>query len=178
MRKESRDFGFKGIRVNHRIRATEVRVIADDGGMIGIMPVRQAVLMAQKEGLDLVEINPKGEPPVCKVMDYGKFKYEKKKRDREARKHQTIVELKEVKFRPNTDDHDIGVKTRKIRQFLEDKNKVKLTLRFRGRELAHKEIGSELLRRVIESISELGVMIQQPRMEGRTMTVILAPKDG
>lgn len=164
--------------MNHRIRATEVRVIADDGGMIGIMPVRQAVLMAQKEGLDLVEINPKGEPPVCKVMDYGKFKYEKKKRDREARKHQTVVELKEVKFRPNTDDHDIGVKTRKIREFLEDKNKVKLTLRFRGRELAHKEIGSELLKRVVESISELGVMIQQPRMEGRTMTVILSPKDG
>jgi translation initiation factor IF-3 len=178
MRQESRDFGFKGIRVNFRIRAPEVRVIADDGRMIGVMPSKQAIGLAQKEGLDLVEINPKAVPPVCKIMDFGKFKYEKKKKDREARKHQTVVELKEVKFRPSTDDHDIEVKTRKIREFLEDKNKAKLTVRFRGRELAHKELGRDLLLRVAETVADLSVISQEPKAEGRTMTMILSPKEG
>jgi translation initiation factor IF-3 len=178
MRPEPRDQGFKGVRVNFRIRAVEVRVIGEDGGMIGILPVRQAVAMAQNAGLDLVEINPKAIPPVCKVMDFGKFKYEKKKKEREARKHQTVVELKEVKFRPTTDDHDIEIKTRKIRQFLEEKNKAKLTLRFRGREIAHKEIGRDLLMRVAESCADLAVVTQEPRSEGKIMTMILSPKEG
>jgi translation initiation factor IF-3 len=173
-----RDLGFRGIRINYRIRSPEVRVIAEDGKMIGVLPVRQAMSIAQKEGLDLVEINPKAMPPVCKIMDFGKFKYEKKKKEREARKRQTVVELKEVKFRPNTDDHDIDVKVRSIKRFLGEKNKAKLTMRFRGREIAHQEIGRDLLMRVAESVAELGVISQQPRPEGKRMIMIISPKEG
>jgi translation initiation factor IF-3 len=177
MKKDSRE-SFHGTRVNFRIRAPEVRVIGEDGSNVGVLPSKQAVQLARKEGLDLVEINPKAVPPVCKIMDFGKFKYEKKKKDREAKKHQTVVELKEVKFRPNTDDHDVDVKMRKIREFLEDKNKAKLTMRFRGREMAHKEIGRDLLMKVAEAVSDLGMITQEPKMEGRTMTMILSPKEG
>ncbi len=177
MRQDPRKIRGPQERVNHRIRVMEVRVIGEDGKMMGVMPTKQAQSMASQAGLDLVEINPKAVPPVCKVMDYGKFKYEKKKREREAKKRQTVIELKEVKFRPNTDSHDIEVKTRNIKRFLEEKNKVKLTVRFRGREMAHKDIGRRLLTRVSESVSEIGVVMQQPREEGRVMTMIVSPRE-
>ncbi|MFH1435678.1 MAG: translation initiation factor IF-3 [Pseudomonadota bacterium] len=177
MRQDPRSTQGPLVRVNHRIRVSEVRVIGEDGKMLGVMPTKQAQSMASQAGLDLVEINPKAVPPVCKVMDYGKFKYEKKKKEREAKKNQTVIELKEVKFRPNTDSHDIGVKTRNIKRFLEEKNKAKLTVRFRGREMAHKEIGRQLLMRVAESVAELGVITQHPREEGRVMTMIISPKE-
>ena len=177
MRKDPRNARVPQVRVNYRIRVSEVRVIGEDGKMMGVLPTRQAQGLASQAGLDLVEINPKAVPPVCKIMDYGKFKYEKKKKEREAKKHQTVIELKEVKFRPNTDAHDIQVKTRNIKRFLEDKNKAKLTVRFRGREMAHKDIGRKLLMRVAESVSELGVVTQQPREEGRVMTMIISPKE-
>ena len=177
MRHDPRQSRGPQVRVNHKIRVPEVRVIGEDGKMLGIMPTKQAQGLASQAGLDLVEINPKAVPPVCKVMDYGKYKYEKKKKEREAKKHQTVIELKEVKFRPNTDSHDIEVKTRNIRRFLEEKNKVKLTVRFRGREMAHKDIGRKLLLRVSESVAELGSVSQQPREEGRVMTMIISPKE-
>ena len=177
MRHDPRQSRGPQVRVNHKIRVAEVRVIGEDGKIMGIMLTKQAQAMASQAGLDLVEINPKAVPPVCKVMDYGKFKYEKKKKEREAKKHQTVIELKEVKFRPNTDAHDIQVKTRNIRRFLEEKNKVKLTVRFRGREMAHKDIGRKLLMRVSASVEELGGVTQHPREEGRVMTMIISPKE-
>jgi translation initiation factor IF-3 len=173
----SKDDGIKGVRTNFRIKAPEVRVIGENGEMIGVMTVKQAVSLAQERGLDLVEINPKAIPPVCKITDFGKFKYERKKKEREARKRQTVVEIKEIKFRPTTDDHDIEVKTKNIRRFLEDKNRVKLTIRFRGRELAHQEIGKNVLLKVAEMISDAGVIMQEPRADGKQMTMIIAPKD-
>ncbi len=174
---QSRETGFRSIRTNFKIRAPEVRVISEDGKMIGIMPLKQAVALAQKEGLDLVEIDPKAMPPVCKVMDFGKFKYEKKKKEREARKRQTVVEIKEVKFRPTTDEHDIDTKVRSIKRFLEEKNRAKITMRFRGREIAHQEIGRELLMRIADSVSDVGVITQQPRTEGKQMTMIISPRE-
>jgi len=166
------------IRVNYKIKVPEVRVIGEDGKLIGIVPTKDAVTMAMNQGLDLVEVNPKAIPPVCKVMDFGKFKYEKKKKEREARKHQTVIELKEVKFRPGTDEHDIEVKLANMRRFLEKKNKVKVTVRFRGRELAHQEIGRELLARLAQLVADLGTVAQEPRSEGKLMIMIITPKEG
>jgi len=166
------------IRVNYKIRATEIRVIDAEGKMVGVVQTRDAIGMAQRDGLDLVEINPKAVPPVCKIMDYGKFKYEKKKKENEARKHQSVVELKEIKFRPGTDDHDVNVKVRAMRRFLEEKNKVKVTLRFRGREIAHQDIGRALLVRITQLIADLGLVTQDPRSEGKLMTMIISPKEG
>lgn len=167
---------FGELRVNNRIRVPEVRVIGSGGEMVGIMPTRKALELARGEGLDLVEVNPKAIPPVCKIMDYGKFKYEKKKREREARRQQAVVELKEIKFRPTTDKHDVEVKVKKIREFLEDNSRVKLTVRFRGREIAHQEIGRNLLLRIAEKLSGVGSVSQQPRSDGRQMTMIISPK--
>lgn len=157
------------------IHRPEVRVINPEGQQLGIYPINQALAFAQEAGLDLVEINPKANPPVCRIMDFGKFKYEQKKQANLAKKKQKIIEVKEVKMRPKTDDHDFSFKLKHVVRFLADGNKAKVTIRFRGREIAHPETAARVLDRVIEAIGELAVVEQPYRLEGRTMTMILAP---
>lgn len=142
------------------------------------MSSSEALRMAQDRGLDLVEVNPKAEPPVCKVMDYGRFKYEEKKKANEARKRQTVVEIKEVKVRPKTDEHDLDTKIKHIRRFLEEGNKAKVTVRFRGREVTHPEKGREVLDDIIKALEGTIIIEQTPQMEGKTMTLLMAPKPG
>ncbi len=164
-------------RVNGRIRAPpEIRLIGADGDNVGVVsPPARGMELAQQAGLDLVEISPNANPPVCKIMDFGKFKYEQQKRESEARKKQKTIEVKEVKFRPNTDTHDYDVKMRNVVKFLEKGDKVKVTLRFRGREMAHQNLGRELLERVAEDIKELGKVENMPKMEGRQMIMMIGP---
>lgn len=150
-------------------------MIGSDGGALGVMPVEAALQQAQSEGLDLVEINPMVKPPVCKIMDYGKHKYEEKKRASEAKKKQVVVHLKEVKLRPKTEEHDYEFKVRNIRRFIEEGNKAKVTIMFRGREITHKELGSAILDDVVKDLKEVAVVEQNPRMEGRQMFMIVAP---
>jgi translation initiation factor IF-3 len=164
-----------GPRTNDRIRAPEIRLIGADGDNAGVVSPSEALEMAEEAGLDLVEISPNANPPVCKIMDYGKYKYEQQKREAEARKKQKTIEVKEVKFRPNTDTHDYEVKMRNVFKFLENGDKVKVTLRFRGREMAHQQLGRELLQRVAEDVKELGKVENMPKMEGRQMIMIIAP---
>jgi len=164
------------IRINHRIRVPEVRVIGDDGEMLGILPTHEALRRALDRGLDLVEVNPKAEPPVCKILDFGKFKYEEKKKQREAKRKQTVVDIKEIKLRPKTDDHDLDFKTRAAKRFLEAGHKVKFTVRFRGREITHPEKAQEQLVYVVEALEEVANVEVRPAMEQRTMTLIVAPK--
>lgn len=163
------------IRVNERIRIPEVRVVMGTGENLGVMQTREALQIARDQGMDLVEINPKASPPVCKIMDFGRYKYDQKKKAREARKKASVIEVKEIKFRPRTDDHDFDHKIKRIRGFLEANNKVKLTVRFRGREMAHQEIGRDLLFRVAKTVEDLGQIIQEPMSEGRAMSMLLAP---
>ena len=165
-----------GPRVNERIRAPEIRLIGPEGENIGVVTPERAMQIAEEAGLDLVEISPNAAPPVCKVMDFGKFKYESQKREAEARKKQKIIEIKEVKFRPNTDTHDYQVKLKNVVRFLENGDKVKVTLRFRGREMAHQDLGRILLERVAEDVKELGKIENMPRMEGRQMVMMIGPK--
>jgi len=153
-----------------------VRVIGPEGEMLGIMQTREAFLYSRDRELDLVEVNPKAHPPVCKVMDFGKYKYEEKKKQADARKRQTIVELKEIKIRPKTDDHDMEFKLKHIRRFLEEGDKVKITCRFRGREITHPETAQKQLDIMAERIQDIGSVETTARMEGRTMTLVLAPK--
>ena len=164
-----------GPRVNDKIRANEIRLIGADGGNVGVVTPARAIEMAVDAGLDLVEISPNASPPVCKIMDFGKFKYEQQKRESEARKKQKIIEIKEVKFRPNTDTHDYEVKMRNVFKFLENGDKVKVTLRFRGREMAHQNLGRELLERVAEDTKEIGKVENFPKMEGRQMIMLIGP---
>ncbi len=164
------------IRINHRIRVPEVRVVGEDGSNLGVLPTHEALARAQAAGLDLVEVNPKGVPPVCKILDFGKYKYEEKKRQREAKKRQTIVEVKEIKLRPKTDDHDLNVKVRASRKFLASGNKVKVICRFRGREITHPEIARHQLDYIVQNCEDLANIEQRPTMEGRTMTIIMGPK--
>nr|WP_328589324.1 translation initiation factor IF-3 [Cereibacter ovatus] len=149
-----------------------------DGENIGIVTPSRAMMMAEEAGLDLVEISPNAEPPVCKIMDFGKFKYEQQKREAEARKKQHIIEIKEIKFRPGTDTHDFDVKMRSLLKFLEEGDKVKVTLRFRGREMAHQELGLELLNRVAAQVAEAeaGKVESMPKLEGRQMVMMIGPK--
>ncbi len=140
-----------------------------------MLPVEQALRMAQEEGMDLVEVSPMAKPPVCKIMDYGKFKYTEKKKQSEAKKKQVVVQLKEVKLRPRTEEHDYNVKVGKIREFLGEANKARVTVMFRGREITHRELGQKVLQRVIEDLREVAVIESAPRMEGRQMFMILAP---
>lgn len=161
--------------MNDRIRAPEVRLIGAEGENLGILPPARAQELAEEAGLDLVEISPNATPPVCKIMDFGKFKYEQQKRESEARKKQKIIEVKEVKFRPNTDVHDYDVKMRNVIKFLEHGDKVKVTLRFRGREMAHQNLGRELLERVAEDVKEIGKVENMPKMEGRQMIMMIGP---
>nr|WP_255417480.1 translation initiation factor IF-3 [Maritimibacter sp. 55A14] len=164
-----------GPRVNERIRSTEIRLIGPEGENLGVSTPEHGMRLADEAGLDLVEISPNANPPVCKVMDFGKFKYETQKRESEARKKQKIIEIKEVKFRPNTDTHDYQVKLRNVLRFLENGDKVKVTLRFRGREMAHQELGRELLERVAEDVKEIGKVENMPKMEGRQMIMMVGP---
>ncbi|WP_456064523.1 translation initiation factor IF-3 [Halothiobacillus diazotrophicus] len=163
-------------RINGEITAREVRLIDENGEQLGIVRTRDALTRAAEVALDLVEVAPNASPPVCKIMDYGKFKYQQSKKMAEARKKQKQIEVKEIKFRPGTEDHDYQVKMRNIVRFLEDGDKAKITLRFRGREMAHKDIASELLDRIERDLAELAVVEQRPKMEGRQVTMVMAPK--
>jgi translation initiation factor IF-3 len=162
------------LRVNERIRIREVRVIGDEGEQLGIMATADALKLARDRGLDLVEVAPTAVPPVCRLLDYGRFKYEQEKKDREARKNQKIVLLKEVRLRPKTDDHDVDFKVKRIERFIDEGEKVKVTLRFRGREMAHPNLGRLLLEEVADRVKNVAVVERMPLMEGNTMTMILA----
>ncbi|HET9753510.1 MAG TPA: translation initiation factor IF-3 [Myxococcales bacterium] len=162
-------------RTNRRIRARELRVIGPEGEQLGVLPLEVALAKAVEFGLDLVEVSPMAKPPVCKIMDYGKFKYETKKKANEAKKKQTVVKLKEVKFRPKTEEHDYGFKTKAIREFLEEGNKARCTVMFRGREITHREIGQAILTRIAQDLKDIAVVEQSPRLEGRILFMILAP---
>ena len=165
-----------GPRTNDRIRVPEIRLIGADGENIGVVTPARGMALAQEAGLDLVEISPNAVPPVCKIMDLGKFKYEQQKREAEARKKQKTIEIKEIKFRPGTDDHDYDVKMRSVMRFLEEGDKVKITLRFRGREMAHQNLGVELLNRVRDDVGEAGKIESMPKLEGRQMVMMIAPR--
>ena len=163
-------------RINGEITAKEVRLISQTGEQLGVVSTREAMDMAAEQDVDLVEISPTAKPPVCKLMDFGKFKYEQAKKRDEAKKKQKQVQIKEIKFRPGTDDGDYNIKMRNINRFLEDGDKVKVTLRFRGREMAHQELGAQLLKRVEADLAEVGTVEQFPKMEGRQMVMMIAPK--
>src|SRR4029079_11973998 len=175
-RRFSRDNRGPQIRINHRIRVPEVRVVAEDGSNLGVLSTEAALRRAQEVGLDLVEVNPKATPPVCKILDFGKFKYEEKKRAREAKRKQTVVEVKEIQLRPKTDEHDLDKKLRAARRFIESGNKVKFTVRFRGREIAHPQRAQMQLDWLREKTEDLTLVEQPPMMEARAMSLILAPK--
>jgi translation initiation factor IF-3 len=167
--------GNRDARTNRRIKAREVRVVGPEGDQLGVLPIDQALARAQELGMDLVEVSPMAKPPVCKIMDYGKFKYLEKKKQNEAKKKQVVVQLKEVKLRPRTEEHDYATKLKKVREFLEEANKARITVMFRGREMSHRELGQKVLQRVIEDLRETAVIESAPRMEGRQMFMILAP---
>jgi translation initiation factor IF-3 len=165
-----------GPRYNEMIAVDKVRVIDENGENIGVMYTREAIEQAAEVGLDLVEVSPNADPPVCKFLDVGKFRYEAQKKANAARKTQKTQDIKEIKMRPNIDDHDYDVKMRNVHRFIEDGDKVKVTLRFRGRELAHQQLGMNLLRRVQEDTAEVAKIEAYPRMEGRQMLMVLSPK--
>ena len=162
-------------RINGEVTAREVRLIGTDGEIIGIMSGREALKMAEEADTDLVEISPNATPPVCRLMDYGKFKYQEQKKAAEAKAKQTVIEIKEVKFRPGTDDGDYNIKMRNIRRFLADGDKVKVTLRFRGREITHQELGMALLNRIRDDLADSILVEQFPKLEGRQMIMMIAP---
>ncbi|MEW6613454.1 MAG: translation initiation factor IF-3 [Pseudomonadota bacterium] len=166
----------KSVRVNREINAPKVRLIDENGEQAGIVPLSAALAAAETAGLDLVEIAPNADPPVCRIMDYGKFKYQESKRLHEARKKQKQVQIKEIKFRPGTDEGDYQVKLRNLIRFLEEGDKAKITLRFRGREMAHQELGLQLLNRVEGDLKDYGAVEQRPRLEGRQMVMVIAPR--
>jgi len=165
------------VRVNEDIRYNAVRVVGGDGSQLGVMTARAALQKAEEQGLDLVEVSESSDPPVCRIMNYDKFRYEQSKKKQEAKKKQTVVDVKEIKFRPKTEEHDLNFKIKNIKKFLASKNKVKVTLRFRGREIiyAHSR-GLEVLKKIGEALAEDGVIVQHPKMEGRQMVMLLAPK--
>ena len=167
-----------GPRINESIRAEQIRVVGADGEMKGVMTVREALRLAEEAGLDLVEISPNAEPPVCKILDSGKYKYELQKKAAEARKKQKVIDIKEIKIRPGIEEHDYQVKLRNARRFLEEGDKVKVTMRFRGREMAHLEIGMTLLGRLKQDLADLGKPELEPRMEGRQALMVITPESG
>lgn len=166
----------KRVRRNEEIDVSEVRVIGSDGEQQGLMPVADAIEVAKQEGLDLVEVAPTAEPPVCRIMDFGKYLFEQNKKAQSAKRKQKHVHVKEIKFRPGTDEGDYQIKLRKLVEFLEYGDKTKITLRFRGREMAHQELGANLLARVRKDLDEYGVVEQMPQMEGRQMIMVMSPK--
>jgi len=163
-------------RVNREINIPEIRLIGADGNQVGVVRVREALEMAEEAGMDLVEIVPTADPPVCRLMDYGKFRFDQKKKQNEAKKKQKQVQIKEIKFRPGTDEGDYQVKLRNLMRFLTEGDKAKVTMRFRGREHAHRELGLELLKRIEGDLAELSIVESQPQMEGRQMVMVLGPK--
>ncbi|MFQ6111451.1 MAG: translation initiation factor IF-3 [Nitrospinota bacterium] len=165
----------KSLRVNDRIRVSEVRVVDDSGGQLGIMPITEALAAAEERDLDLVEVAPHENPPVCKIMDYGKFKYRQSKRVQETKRRQRTVQVKEVKLRIKTEEHDYQFKLRHARRFLADGNKAKITVIFRGREMTHTELGRKMLDRVTQDMSDISQVEQAPRLEGRVMSMVLSP---
>ncbi|UCD87545.1 MAG: translation initiation factor IF-3 [Desulfobacterales bacterium] len=166
----------KRINVNRRIRAKEVRLIDPDGKQLGVVPLMEALETAESHGLDLVEVAPNVSPPVCRIMDYGRYKYQQSKKLQEAKKRQSIFQVKEIKLRPRTGEHDFQVKMRHVKRFLNHRDKVKVTVIFRGREMAHTNLGVALLQRVVEDTAEFAVVEQEARREGRIMVMVLAPK--
>jgi translation initiation factor IF-3 len=166
----------KKLRINEKIRARDVRVIGSDGDQLGIMPPEQALRLAQEQGLDLVEVSPDAAPPVCRILDYGKYRYQLNKKAQEAKKKQRVIQVKEVKFRPKTDEHDYEFKRNNIIRFLSKGKKVKATVIFRGRENQHRDIGYKILSRIRQEIGEYGVVEAEPRQEGPFLDMILAPK--
>jgi translation initiation factor IF-3 len=163
-------------RVNREITTLEIRLIGADGNQVGVVRTREALEMAEEAALDLVEIQPTAEPPVCRLMDYGRFRFDQKKKLNEAKKKQKQVQIKEIKFRPGTDEGDYQVKLRNLTRFLNEGDKAKVTMRFRGREHAHRELGLELLKRIEGDLAEISIVEQQPQMEGRQMIMVLSPK--
>jgi translation initiation factor IF-3 len=166
----------EGPRVNSEINAAKVRVVDPEGEQLGILSIEDALSVAEEAGLDLVEVAPAASPPVCKILDFGKFKYGEQKKKSEARKKQKIIEVKEIKMRPNIDDHDYQVKVRNMRRFIEEGDKVKVTIRFRGREMAHQDLGMKVLDRVREELDDLAKVEQMPKLEGRQMLMVMAPR--
>lgn len=166
----------RGLRVNEDIRVREIRVIDENGEQLGVMTPREALRIARERGLDLVEVAPTARPPVCRVMDYGKFMYEKSKKDRESRKNQKTIRIKEVRISPKIDVHDFSVRAKNAAGFLQKGNKVKATVRFRGREIVHSDIGKRLLENLAQLVQDYAVVERDPRIEGRNMIMILAPK--
>jgi translation initiation factor IF-3 len=165
------------VRLNEDIRHDQVRLIGADGTQLGVMSSREALERAYEEGLDLVEVSDASDPPVCRIMNYDKYRYEQSKKQAEARKRQTVIEVKEVKFRPKTEEHDLNFKIKNIKKFLANKNKVKITLRFRGREIVYAQSqGVEVLNKIAEALGEEATIVQQPSMEGRQMVMLVAPK--
>jgi translation initiation factor IF-3 len=167
----------QGLRINHRIRVPEIRVILDEE-QLGILPTHEALRLAEEKGLDLVEISPRAFPPVCRIMDYGKYKYEEAKKKQQARKRASTVETKEIKFRPKTEEHDMAFKVKHIRRFLEGGNKVRLAVVFRGREITHPKTGMNVLDRVVELCNDIATVEANPNMEGRRMIMVISPKPG
>ena len=168
--------GINRTRINHQIRARESRVIDEDGTQLGVMKTGQALGLAEERVLDLVEIAPTAQPPVCRIMDVGKYRYEQRKRAQEAKKRQKTVQVKEVKFRPKIDEHDFQFKKNHIVRFIKEENKVKATVMFRGREVTHAEIGEQILRRLMGELADIADVERAPKLEGHTMTMILHPK--
>jgi translation initiation factor IF-3 len=162
--------------VNREIRIREVRVIGPEGEQLGILPTADALKKAQEGGYDLVEVAPTSQPPVCRIMDYGKYKYELSKKDHQSRRHQKSTQVKEIKLRPRTDKHDLEIKVRQMKEFLAEGNKTKVTVTFRGREMANQELGRAVMTSVVEQVTEAGTIEYQPRMEGRSLIMIVAPK--
>ena len=166
----------KELSINEEIRAKEVRVVSDPNEQLGIMTLRDAIHIAEDQGLDLVEVAPNGRPPVCRIMNYGKYRYEQQKRDKEAKKKQKVFQLKEVKLRPNIEAHDFNVKLKNAQRFLNDGNKVKVTIMFRGREMTHPELGEEVLERFAKELGDLIIREKPPKLEGRNLTMVVGPK--
>ncbi|MFN0179442.1 MAG: translation initiation factor IF-3 [Gemmatimonadales bacterium] len=164
------------VRINRMIRISPVRVISDAGEQLGVLSIEEALARAEELGLDLVEVAPMARPPVVKIMDYGKYKFEEAKAARAAKKKQHVIEIKEIKFRPGIDDHDFDFKTRHMREFLKEGNKVKVTMMFRGRQMARLDLGRAVLDRVTEALADIGKVEFDPRVEGRTMMMVMAPK--
>lgn len=175
---EEESISSRTVRVNERIRIREVRLIDEDGKHIGVVPTNEAMDAARERGLDLVEVDPNANPPVCRLMDYGKFRYEESRREREARKKQKAAQVKEIRLKPNIDDHDLETKVRHARRFLTAGDKVKISVRFRGRQNLHRDLGQDLLMRVIDNLDEVATVDQMPKSEGQDMSVLLSPIAG
>jgi translation initiation factor IF-3 len=165
----------KGPRRNHEIRVPEVRLIDDEGKMLGVLKTFEAINMAKEKGLDLIEVNPNGQPPVVKLIDYGKYKYEQKKKQQEAKKKQVVVSVKEIQFRPNTDKHDFDFKIRHIEKFIKEGDKVKVSINFKGREMEHLELANPMVDRIREHIRTYAIMESEPKLEGRRIFMLIAP---